>query len=127
MSFEFDPHANLILVNAKLFGPARNLRLRLALDTGATTTLINQSRLMRIGYDPAASSERVQITTGSNVEFVARITLNRLKAFGQDRTDFPVLCHNLPPTASVDKLLGLDFFRGLNLNIDFRNGLITIT
>ena len=126
MTFEFDPHANLILVSAKLFGPARTLRLRLALDTGATTTLINQSRLMRIGYDPASSPERVQITTGSNVEFVARLTLSRMKAFGQERADFPVLCHNLPPSASVDGLLGLDFFRGLNLNIDFRDGLITL-
>src|SRR5207244_2367171 len=123
----FHPDGNLIVVRAKLFGPQRNLRLLLALDTGATTTLINQSRLMRMGYDPTTSSERFQITTGSNVEFVARITLNRLSVLGQERINFPVLCHNLPPTASVDGLLGLDFFRELNLNIDFRSGQITLS
>ena len=126
MSFAFDPEHNLILVQTRVLGPVRNLRLRLALDTGATRTLINQSRLLRMGYNPSMSEKRIQITTGSNVEFVAQLPLIGLQALGQERLDFPVISHNLPPSASVDGLLGLDFLRGLNLNIDFRSGLITL-
>ena len=77
---------------------------------------------MHLGYDPAAHLDRVQITTGSGVEFVARITVRRIAALGQDRFDFPVLCHTLPPSASIDGLLGLDFLRDHELTIDFRNG-----
>jgi predicted aspartyl protease len=126
MSFLFNPQHNLIVVDVRVIGPVRNLRLRLALDTGATRTLINQSRLLRLGYDPTASSKLVQITTGSNVEFAAQVPLLKLQALGQERVDFSVLSHNLPPSANIDGLLGLDFLRGLNLNIDFRNGVITL-
>lgn len=81
---------------------------------------------MQIGYDPATAPDRFQITTGSGIEFVPRITLNKIAALGQERASFPVLCHTLPPSASVDGLLGLDFFRGRSLTIDFRGGQITL-
>ena len=77
---------------------------------------------MQLGYDPALVPDRLQITTGSGVEFVPRITVSKLTALGQERHDFPVLSHNLPPSASIDGLLGLDFLRGQELTIDFRNG-----
>ncbi len=38
-----------------------------------------------------------------------------------------VLCHTLPPSATVDGLLGLDFFRGHQLTVDFQTGQITLT
>ena len=127
MSFAFDTQRHLIIVSTRILGPVRNLRLRLALATGATRTLINQSRLLRLGYNTLANEKQIQITTGSNIEFVTQVSLLKLVALGQERGNFPVLCHNLPPSASVDGLLELDFFRGLNLNIDFRSGLITLT
>ena len=53
-------------------------------------------------------------------------TLAKISALGQDRIDFPVLAHTLPPGAGVDGLLGLDFFRGQFLTLDFRTGQITL-
>ena len=70
MSFSFDPHQGLIIVQAELDGPSGSVVLRLALDTGATGTLINVGMLVSIGYDPALVPDRVQVTTGSSVEFV---------------------------------------------------------
>jgi hypothetical protein len=119
----FDPHQGLIIVNTQVVGESGTALLRLALDTGATTTLINAGMLLSVGYDPALSPDRVQITTGSGVEFV---TLKRLIALGKQLTDFPVLCHTLPPSSGVDGLLGLDFFRGNKLEIDFKQGTITL-
>lgn len=78
--------------------------------------------LVAIGYDPALAADRVQVTTGSGVEFAPRVELQRRTALGQERFGFPVLSHTLPPSAGVDGLLGLDFFRGLCLTIDFRAG-----
>lgn len=126
MSFPFNPHQKLIIVQAELWGPSGNGLLRLALDTGATSTLVNQSRLMQLGYDPALAPDRFQITTASGIEFVPRIALSKITALGQERTNFPVLCHTLPPSAGIDGVLGLDFFRGQILTIDFRNGQITL-
>ncbi len=41
MSFSFDPGDGLVVVNVELKGPSGSAILRLALDTGASTTLIN--------------------------------------------------------------------------------------
>lgn len=89
--------------------------------------MLNQSRLLKMGYDLFAFPDRFQITTGSGVEFVPRVVLDKIIALGKEQTGFPVLAHTLPPSAGVDGLVGLDFLRGLNLNIDFRNGLITLS
>jgi predicted aspartyl protease len=126
VSFAFDPHRGLLLVQAELLGPSGTGILSLALGTGATATMVNQSRLMQLGYDPAAAPNRLQVTTGSGVEFVARIVLEKIAALGQERAGFPVLCHTLPPSAGVDGLLGLDFLRGQILTVDFRSGRITL-
>jgi hypothetical protein len=49
------------------------------------------------------------------------------KHLGQERQNFTVIAYTLPPTATIDGLLGLDFFRNHVLTIDFQNGEITLT
>ena len=126
MTFGFDPSQGLIIVPVRLFGPVGDMIVRLALDTGATSTLIN-SEIMVLLDDPATSPNRIQVTTGSGVELCPRVTVQRLEALGKSVNDFPILSHSLPPTSQVDGLLGLDFLRGFQINIDFRNRTITIT
>lgn len=126
MTFAFDPHKGLIIVRAEVEGPTGVAVLRLALDTGATGSLINAGMLVSVGYDPALSPNRSQVTTGSGVEFVPSITVSKIIALGQERADLVVLCHTLPPSASVDGLLGLDFLRGQSLSIDFHSGRIAL-
>lgn len=127
MSFPFNPNQGLVIAQAELWGPAGSAVLRLALDTGATGTLVNVGLLVAVGYDPALSPDRVQVTTGSGVEFVPLITLNKLRSLGKERLAFPILGHTLPPSAGVDGLLGLDFFRDQSLALDFRIGRVTLT
>jgi predicted aspartyl protease len=122
VTFPFDPQQGLIVVPAELWGPTGSVILRLALDTGATATLVNIAMLVGVGYDPALAPTRVQVTTGSGVEYVPLVTLNHIRALGQERFDFGVLGHTLPPSAGVDGLLGLDFLRGQSLTVDFRVG-----
>ncbi len=126
MNLGFDPQQGLIIVPAELWGPKGSGVLRLALDTGATGTVVNVGMLVAVGYDPALAPDRVQITTGSGIEFAPRVILERIAALGQIRSGFPVLSHTLPPSAGVEGLLGLDFFRGQSLNVDFRTGQVTL-
>jgi len=122
MSHYFDSKQGLIIVAANVTGPRGAALLHLALDTGATRTVINTTLLMALGYDPALSTDRVEITTGSGIEFAPLLTAERLTALGHSKINLPVLAHTLPSTAKVDGLLGLDFLRGTNLTIDFKNG-----
>lgn len=126
MSIPFSAHQGLIVVDVELEGPAATALLRLALDTGATQTMISVSRLLAIGYDPAVAPQRVRVMTGSGVLSVPSLPVTRLNALGKVRNGFFVLAHTLPPNSTVDGLLGLNFLRGLELNINFRTGLIDL-
>lgn len=126
MSISFNPKSRLIIIRAEIWGASESAVLSIALDTGATFTFINQNRLIQLGYDPAAAAKRLKITTGSRNEIVPEVRVNRIAALGQERTDFSVLSHNLPPSAGIDGLLGLDFLRNQSIMIDFRTGKITL-
>ena len=127
MTFRFSRDRGLIIVRAELTGPVGSIVLRLALDTGATFTLINTGALVAVGYDPSLAPDRIQVTTGSGVEYALWLPVLRLKALGHDRSTFPLLAHTLPPSASIDGLLGLDFMRERQLRIDLHRGHIRLT
>ena len=124
MSLNFNPKEGLIVVPTRLFGPSGDTIVHLALDTGATGSIINWDVAIFIGYDPAIVQDRVQVTTGSGVEFAPRIKIIKMEALEKVRENFPLICHTLPPSANVDGLLGLDFFRGTYLSIDLISGLV---
>ena len=126
MTHSFQLHSGLILIQAEVSGPLDRVEAALVLDTGATTTILNRKLLEYIGYDPASSTDLVRVTTGSDVATAPRLMVNRLGALGRHAVGLRVLSHDLPPEAGVDGLLGLDFFRGLSLTIDFRAGQITL-
>lgn len=112
---------------AEIFGPVGSIIVQLALDTGATGTLINADLLLVIGYDPSLAMEQVKVTTGSAVESVPRYAMSRIEALGQERNDFSILGHTLPPSAGIDGLLGLDFMRGRVLTVDFADEVVSLS
>jgi len=117
----------LIVILAEVSGPSGKAGADLVLDTGSTSTLLNRTLLEYVGYDPGASTDLVRIATGSAMETVPRLMVNRLSAFGLHAVGLRVLAHDLPAEAGVAGLLGLDFVRGHSLPIDFRAGQITLT
>jgi predicted aspartyl protease len=127
VSVRFNPHYRLIVVTAVIFGPAGDATARLALDTGASVTTLSRTLLHLAGYDPDTAPTKVQIATGSGTAVVPQLSVTRIEALGQARSNLPVLCHTFPPTVTVDGLLGLDFLRGFLLTIDFQAGRITLT
>ena len=127
MKVKFEASKGLIIVPTRLYGINSDTIVRLALDTGATSSMINWDIAVLLGYDPASLNERVQITTGSGVEFAPKISLNKIEVMGKSIHNFHILCHTLPSSAMVDGLLGLDFFRGECLILDFRAGIINLS
>jgi predicted aspartyl protease len=124
MKIKFDASQGLIVIPTRLYGSQGDTIVRLALDTGATSSMINWDVAVLLGYDPASVKERIQITTGSGVEFAPRITMKKIEVMGRSLENFLMLCHTLPPSSTVDGLLGLDFFRGERLILDFQLGIV---
>lgn len=123
----FNAKTGLVFVEAEVSGPAGMAGATLVLDTGATSTTLNRTLPRVIGYDPDAEVESTLMATGSAGIRVPRLSVNRLSALGRHTVGLRVMTHNLPPEAAVDGLLGLDFFRGHCLTVDFRGGLIDLT
>lgn len=119
----FDTKSRLILVRAIVFGPLGRANLRLAVDTGASRTTIDPIRLEAVGL-AASSSETHKFTTASGIELAPLVTVPRLKSIETEQIGLQVLAYRLPPRATFDGLLGLDFFRDKRLQIDFRRGTI---
>ncbi len=127
----FDSTYGLIYLRAKISrrkenGRIKDLIINLALDTGATGTVISQKRLIGLGYKLKDAEDEMLITTGSGLISVPKIRVENLAALGKDKSNFLIIAHDLPPTASVDGVLGLDFLRENILTIDFVKGEIEL-
>jgi hypothetical protein len=127
MPESFNANHGLIIVPVQIYGPWGNAFARLALDTGALTTVIRPGILASIGYDLAASPDKVRIVTASDVISVPRLLADRIVALGQERTYMPIIGHTLPPATGVDGVLALDFFRRQRLTLNFRRGRISLS
>lgn len=82
--------------------------------------------LRAVGYDPDAAPRNQIVVTASRSERVPSIRVQRFRALGKERLNFPVLCHDLPPGLQVDGLIGLDFMRRYRLSVDFPAGFISL-
>ena len=61
----FNPQHGLVIVQAAVHGPSGSAVLRLALDTGATATVINVGMLVALGYYPALAPDGSRLLRGA--------------------------------------------------------------
>lgn len=127
MKTSFNPHKGLVLIPAVLEGPKQFVNLHLAVDTGASHTFINVPLLISAGYHPAQFMSQGQVNTAGGIVSAPRLTVSALSVLGKRRQAFPVVAHTLSASTPIDGLLGLDFFRGQRLTIDFRAGEIELS
>ncbi len=126
MSISFDPQGRLVLVPVTLVGPRGPHHFRFAVDTAATRSAASPMTFEVIGYRQSEVTGNYQVRTGSGGNRTGFITVMSLTALDQTKTAFPLVWQPIPPGAMVDGLLGLDFFRGRVLTLDFAHGRITL-
>lgn len=126
----FDQSGNVILVDMEIASPdnqSRTLLIPVALDTGATFTIVPWDVAVDLGYNPASSERKQRIFTGSGVEFCPVVTVRRITALGMPVENIDVLCHDLPEGSCVDGLLGLNFLRLFDFEVKYSNGVIRLS
>lgn len=124
--FKFDPRQTIILCHAEIANQGIELSLKMAVDTGATYTIVPTETAVAIGCDPLRTRRRIEITTGSSVEYVPLIIVPKFRAFGVEIKNMEVICHNLPAQSPVEGLLGLNFLKKARIIIDFSRSIICI-
>lgn len=124
----FDPNRPLITLRLTVGGintdTFRNLIV--ALDTGATTTVIPTGVALALGYDLSNPKGQIGLLTASGAASAKVITVRKLTAIGETVEDIEVLCHNLPGNSAIKGLLGLNFLKHFNVNISFSTGTIEL-
>lgn len=92
--------------------------IRLALDTGATTTMIPQRAALAIGVNPARATNFRETLTASGKEMIPFLTVPHLRIFDRVLHRVRVACHDLPAESPIDGLLGLDILIPFRAVID---------
>jgi clan AA aspartic protease (TIGR02281 family) len=98
----------------------------MVVDTGATYVMIPWYIAHELGYKPGQSREWVTIATGNGMILIPKLCVESLSVLGLKVENLAVVCHDLPPAARVDGLLGLSYLRNFNLRIDFKNGILEL-
>jgi len=124
----FDPQSPIIEATVILEGEeGRKRRIKVALDTGATYTMIPWEIAEALGYKPEFSKEKVTLITASGVETAPIIKVKKIEFLAENIDNVPVVCHDLPPRSYVVGLLGSSFLRHFKITIDYRKGILEIT
>ena len=123
---QFDREAPVIIVRVLLVGSTGEAEIEMALDTGATYTIVPWDIAEQLGYDPRAPGETVDLTTVSSMERAPVITLEAVEVLGVRAERVKTICHDLPSGARVAGLLGLSFLKETNLYVRFKEGLLEL-
>lgn len=126
MKHKFDISAPVIIVEPELEGEDVNEIIKMALDTGATYTMLPWKIARVLGLKPEVSERRIDIITASGVESVPLVNLKSIRLLDKKVSNIDVVIHDLPPKSYVDGLLGLSFLRNFNLHLNFKEGYLEI-
>jgi hypothetical protein len=126
MTHVFDPNSPVIVLEVDIVGPLRVITVQLVLDTGASQTMIRPRYLIGAGYRPSASTRRANIRSATGGGTAPVLDVSAVACLGRIRTGLPVVAHDPPPAVVYDGLLGLDFFRGFVLELDFVRCRVTL-
>ena len=110
--------AGLLMVYARVTGPRGSRLVRLAVDTGATSTMIPPKIAVAIGVHPARAKMVRETLTVSGKELVPIVVVPRVRLFETTLRRVPVTCHTLPWESPIDGLLGLDLLTRIRAVID---------
>jgi len=124
--YSLDVSTGSIPVWVTFQGPEGTKVLRMAVDTGATFTIIPVETAISIGCDPIRFKKRIEFITPSGTEYAPVVTIPLVKAFGFTVKNVKVFCHNLPPQSPVEGLLGLSFLKHFNIHLKFKEKVLEI-
>lgn len=126
MKLPLNKEEPIIILKVDLTGKLGKYTIDMALDTGATYSMIPWGVAEQLGYDPAGSSERVNITTATTTMKAPLITLDTMGIGKMIVKNVKVAVHDLPAKSRVDGLLGLSYLKHFDLSLRFKKGLLVI-
>ncbi|MBI5215451.1 MAG: retropepsin-like domain-containing protein [Ignavibacteriae bacterium] len=125
-TFRLNRSGRLYTTSAYVKGEKGQIIFSLLLDTGASFTLLSGNALEKLGYEIHSGKTRYPIVTVNDKLTVPRISLQKFSCLGCTLEPFKVLAHDLPSSARIDGLLGMDFLTMFDFTINTRQGIVTV-
>lgn len=122
-----------IIIPVQMNGPAvivpvtlnRSIDTYMALDTGATTTVLSQLTAERLGL--TRSGARAIVETANGMVAVATARLESTKVGDAEVENLTVAIHNFTSNPRLGGLLGLDFLRHFQVSLDSRKQVLVLS
>lgn len=124
--FKFDTTHGVLLCKVEIINKKQSIFIKLAVDTGASFTMISIESARAIGIDPSRVTRHIEITTANGIVFVPVIKIPSFRCFGVEFKNMDAVCHNLPPESPVEGLLGLNFLKSGKVILDFSQNIIEV-
>ena len=97
-----------------------------AIDTGSTFTVVHSDIIHFLGATPEVLRGSVSVATAKGLQESPRVKLDKISSMGKTIKGFEVLCHDLPPTARVQGLLGVNFLQHFKMVINYKRGYVEL-
>jgi predicted aspartyl protease len=120
----FDATSDLIIVSARVGdrpGTGEG-RVRLAIDTGSSETVIRPEVIDDLGYSPRDGEAITTVRAALGKEHGYTLRITRFAALGYAASDFRVHVFDLAEGFGIDGLIGLSFLRRFNYTIRSAEG-----
>ena len=122
----FDPNASLLIFPCQA-EYRRRILLDLALDTGASTTIISTKAAKEIGYELSQITALASFGDASQTHLVPKVTLKSLSLADARVENIEALCYTIPEEHGIDGVIGLNFLCQFNIGLDFKRGILTLS
>lgn len=119
----FNPRASLIIHDVKLEHTFSRVA-RMALDTGASITVITPKIAYRLGFAAEDLIPTSYMTTATRTEKVSEVKLLSVSLGDQTISNLEARVFNLPDELKIDGLMGLNFLRHFNITLNFAEGIL---
>ncbi len=124
--YHLEVQGDLFFTQAALKHQGRIRVVKLLIDCGASQAIFSWGILISLGIDPAISTSRRRIITANGAIYVPETTLGELDALGRRAENLQVLAHNIPLGSQVAGVLGMNFLRRFDTNLNFKQATILI-
>ena len=100
--------------------------VKLLIDTGSTYTILSWEALLSLGLNPASSLTRRHVTSANGLIVAPEVEIDEFYSLGQRIEHFPVLAHTIPLGSQVSGVLGMNFLRRFDTNLNFKQATIRL-
>jgi len=122
----FNRKRDLIIINALVWSPRSRRRLRLAIDTGSSDTVVTPDLVQELGYSVRDGERIMTIRSAIGKEQGFTLYVKRFSALGFVASNYLVHVFDLATGNDLDGLVGLSFLKQFNCECRFPAGRLRV-